>query len=114
MGIDRNMISIAVPIQAPSAAVVSAIRAVTGASIDAIARAVESGEPIYKCVLSDRPREKTFADIRQLVADLGRLGVSLRIAENGSTISSEVLLNILRSSEQDAEQLRQLDDLGHS
>lgn len=108
------MISIAIVERIPSAAIVSAVRAVTAASIIAIRGAIERGAPIYETELSRRPRAKTFAEIRRLIASLEQLGLSLRIEENGRQISSQILLNILRSSEESAEEARELDDLGHS
>lgn len=92
----------------------SVVRAVTAISVAAIKGAIERGAPIYETELSRRPKVKTFAEIRRLIADLEQLGLSLRIEENGRQISSENLLNILRSSEDSIEHAQELDDLGHS
>lgn len=108
------MISIEIVERIPSAATVSAVRAVTAISVAAIRRAIERGAPIYQTELSRRPRDETFTEIRRLIAGLEQLGLSLRIEENGRQISSENLLNILRSSEDSAERARELDDLGHA
>ena len=107
-------ISIALVDATPSRDVVEAVRSVTDAPIGTIVEAISHDRPIYEKELRARPQEDNFAAIRRLLENLEGLSLHLRILENGRDISAERLRNIMRSSEENERQLRELDELGHS
>ena len=108
------LIQIAVTGGTPSSEVVSAIRRITGWPIAKIVEAIRSEEPIYEKDFLARPRETVFAEMRQLLDVIEECFLRLRVSENGREISAEILRNMMRSSEESARHLRELDELGHS
>ena len=107
------LISIAAVGATPSADVVNAIRSVTGAPIASILKAIRNDAVIYERDFLARPRESTFSEMRQLIQNLEELSLSLRVRENGREIWAEILKNMMRSTEESDQHLRDLDELGH-
>jgi len=97
----------------PSASLVSEIRRVTKLGVLDVRERLSSGSPVFDQELFSNRTEDVFAKARALLSALEGGGHRPLVAEDGRPITPAILRNILQTSEEGAEALRRLDDLGH-
>jgi len=97
----------------PSASLVSEIRRITKLGVLDVRDRLSTGKPVFDQALFSDRTEDVFAKARAVLAALERGGHRLLVSEAGRPITPEILRNILQASEEGAEELRRLDDLGH-
>jgi len=109
-----SVIRISLPNQAPSAALIASVREITSASIASISNAIKAGSPIYEQeIFGNSWKEKAF-ELRALLERFRKMNITPDVWENDIRITTEILLNILKTSEEIAEENAKLDELGHS
>lgn len=109
-----SIIRISVTNQAPSAALIAGVRGITSASIASISNSIKAGTPIYEQEIFGKAWKERAIELRALLEYFRETKVTPNIWENDMQITTEVLLNILRTSEEIAEENSKLDELGHS
>jgi hypothetical protein len=95
-----------------TAEVITAVRAVTAASMAEIGMAIESAHPVYEAEIFGNSWEVRAGEMRALVTNLAAIGVEARITENGREITAAILENILSESEAIARDEERLDEEG--
>lgn len=97
----------------PSASLVSEIRRITKLGVLDVRDRLSTGKPVFDQALFSDRTEDVFAKARAVLSALERGGHRPLVSEAGRPITPEILRNILQASEEGAEELRRLDDLGH-
>ena len=107
-------ISISVEPCKPPASLISEVRCVAKLGILEVRNRPSCGQPVFEQDLYAYPEENTFSTIRTLLSIFESYGFEPIVRENGRLISAQHMRNMLQTSDETREQLRQLDDLGHS
>jgi hypothetical protein len=94
-------------------ALVRALRKLTNASVAKIAGALRSGDPIFDAELFSRPQVEQFSRVRDILAALNTANVEAIVVEGDRPITAQILINIMRSSEEEAAEFERLSELGH-
>lgn len=108
-----SIICISVQISMPSAAVLGDLRRITGLGLLDLCTRLQQGQPLFEQDIFAGQPEAVFAQIRALLDALQRHACEPDITESGDAVSAQILRNLLQSSEEQAEETRRLDDLGH-
>lgn len=74
---------------------------------------LSAGKPVFDQELFFNRTEDVFAIARALLSALECAGHQPLVSEAGRPITPQILRNIFQASEEEAEELRRLDDLGH-
>jgi hypothetical protein len=106
-------ITISARLDDPSARLVKDLRGLVSGGGAQISAALKNGDPLLDGELFDRPRVEVFSVIRQLLLVLESHGVEPQVWEAGRPISSQVLRNIMTSSEDSAREFDRLAGFGH-
>lgn len=97
----------------PSASLVSDVRRITKLGVLDVRDRLSAGEPLFDQDLFGNRTEDVFAKARALLSALEYGGHQPLVSEAGRPITPQILRNIFQASEEEAEELRRLDDLGH-
>jgi hypothetical protein len=97
----------------PSASLVSDVRRITKLGVLDVRDRLSAGEPVFDQELFGNRTEDVFAKARALLSALEYGGHQPLVSEAGRPITPQILRNIFQASEEEAEELRRLDDLGH-
>ncbi|WP_093433745.1 hypothetical protein [Variovorax sp. 770b2] len=97
----------------PSASLVSEVRRITNLGVLDVRDRLSAGKPVFDQELFFNRTEDVFAKARALLSALECGGHQPLVSEAGRPITPQILRNIFQASEEDAEELRRLDDLGH-
>jgi hypothetical protein len=97
----------------PSASLVSEVRRITNFGVLDVRDRLSAGKPVFDQELFCNRTEDVFAKARALLSALERGGYQPLVIEAGRPITPQILRNIFLASEEGAEELRRLDDLGH-
>lgn len=97
-----------------SASLVSAVRRITNLGVLEVRDRLSAGEPVFDQELFGNRTEDVFAKARALLSALKSFGLQPLVNEAGQPITARTLRNIFQASEDEAEELRRLDDLGHA
>ena len=98
----------------PSASLVGEVRRITGLGILEVHDRLSSGKPVFDQEIFFNRTEDVFAKARALLWVLESGGRQPLVSEAGRPITAQILRNIFEASEEEAEELRRLDDLGHA
>lgn len=74
---------------------------------------LSAGKPVFDQEIFCNRTEDVFAKARALLSALESGGYQPLVSEAGRLITPQILRNIFLASEEGAEELRRLDDLGH-
>ncbi|WP_431113129.1 hypothetical protein [Variovorax paradoxus] len=97
----------------PSASLVSEVRGITKLGVLDVRGRLAAGEPLFDEELFCSRTEDIFAKARALLSALESCGHRPVVSEAGWSITPAMLRNIFQASEEGAEEVRRLDDLGH-
>ena len=97
----------------PSASLVGEVRRITNLGVLDVRDRLSTGKPVFDQEIFSNRTEDVFAKARALLSTLERDGHQPLVSEAGRSITPQILRNIFQASEEGAEELRQLDDLGH-
>jgi hypothetical protein len=97
-----------------SASLVNAVRRITNLRVLEVRDRLSSGEPVFDQELFGNRTEDVFAKARALLSALEQYGHQPLVTEAGRPITPQTLRNIFQTSEEQAQELRRLDDLGHA
>jgi len=98
----------------PSVSLVGEVRRITNLGILEVRDRLSTGKPVFDQELFFNRTEDVFAKARALLSALERGGHQPLVSEAGRPITPQILRNIFQASEEEAEELRRLDDLGHA
>ncbi|UDL07151.1 hypothetical protein [Marinobacter sp. CA1] len=94
-----SVISITVLGGSKSAAVVKAVRSLSKANIAEVTWALETEAPVFEHEIFDNEIEETIALVWKFLDNSEELSLSLAIEEDGAAISTQILRNIMLSSD---------------
>ncbi len=97
----------------PSASLVSEVRRITSFGVLDVRDRLSAGKPVFDQEIFCNRTEDVFAKARALLSALESGGYQPLVSEAGRLITPQILRNIFLASEEGAEELRRLDDLGH-
>ncbi|BEP50767.1 MULTISPECIES: hypothetical protein [Variovorax] len=97
----------------PSASLVSEVRRITNLGVLDVRDRLSAGKPVFDQELFFHRTEDVFAKALALLSALERAGHRPLVSEAGRPIAPQILRNIFQASEEEAEEFRRLDDLGH-
>lgn len=97
-----------------SASLVSSVRRITKLGILDVRDRLSAGKPLFDQELFGNRTEDVFAKARALLSALEQGGHQPVVVEGERPITPEVLRNIFQASEDAAQELRRLDEMGHS
>jgi len=98
----------------PSVSLVGDVRRITNLGVLEVRHRLSEGEPVFDQELSGNRAEDVFAKARALLSAIEDGGHQPLVTEAGRPITPQTLRNIFQSSEDEAQELRWLDDLGHA
>ncbi|MDM0078513.1 hypothetical protein QTH90_29185 [Variovorax sp. J2P1-59] len=98
----------------PSVSLVGDVRRITNLGVLEVRRRLLEGEPLFDQELFGNRAEDVFAKARALLSAIEDGGHQPLLAEAGRPITPQTLRNIFQASEDEGEELRRLDDLGHA
>ena len=78
-----------------------------------IAAALKAGMPLFDGELFARPRKESVLKIQKLLSVLREAQITPVVTEGGRLISVEMVLNIIRASEESMSEFHQLGSQGH-
>ena len=96
------------------ASLISTIHKCMNMSNKEVIERIKTKRPIYDREIFDNNSEQHFELMRYLLAEIEKVGVPITIKEDGFVITPEILENILVSSEAISDEIKELDELGHS
>lgn len=106
-------ITISSKLDVPSARLVKDLRGLVSGGVAHISAALKNGDPLFDGELFDGPRVEVFSRIRQLLLVLESHGVEPQVWEAGCPVDTQVLRNIMASSDDSAREFDRLAGLGH-
>jgi len=109
-----SRVTISIARSDPSASLVGEVRRITGLGILEVHDRLSSGKPVFDQEIFFNRTEDVFAKARALLLVLESGGHQPLVSEAGRPITAQILRNIFEASEEEAEELRRLDDLGHA
>jgi hypothetical protein len=108
-----SRVTISIAPRDPSVSLVGDVRRITGLGVLDVRRRLSEDEPVFDQELFGNRAEDVFARARALLSAIENGRHQPLVTEAGRPITPQTLRNIFQASEDEAQELGRLDDLGH-